>query len=138
MPSNTISPNRITNVQDIEINTNGPGEINRMFCYSGLVEVNIAGGMPHPSWSQEIISFTIGREFTPPDEEVIKITATASIASCRTDGMASFAGWRIFAAAGELDPSVNKVRLNLCVGTRDTQAYLDEVMFQTHVLAKVT
>jgi hypothetical protein len=132
----TIEPTVITNFQELEVAVNGPGEANRMFIYSGMIDVSIPGGIPHPRWSQEIISFTIGREYAD-GEEVLNIAAVAGIGACRTDGMASFAGWRIYAAAGEWDEEEHRVRLDLCVGARDTQAYLEQVIFQAHVLAKV-
>ena len=70
-------------------------------------------------------------------EEVVKVDATASLAGGRTDGVASFAGWQIFGAAGEYDNSDCRVRVNIAAGARDTQAFLEQISFHVNVLAKV-
>jgi 16S rRNA G1207 methylase RsmC len=51
--------------------------------------------------------------------------------------VASFAGWQIFGAAGELDHEDGRIRMNIAAGARDTQAYLEQIFFQVNVLAKV-
>ena len=59
--SNIIQPNRLTNMQEMEVNVNGPDGANRLFMYSGMAEVELCGGLPHPRWSLEIVCFDIGR-----------------------------------------------------------------------------
>jgi len=136
--SNIITPNRLTNMQEMEINVNGPDGANRLFIYSGMAEVELCGGLPHPRWSLEIVCFDIGRAYDRDNgEEVIKIVSTASLAGGRTDGVASFAGWQIFGAAGELDEDDCRVRMNIAAGARDTQAFLEQISFHVNVLAKV-
>ena len=136
--SNIITPNRLTNMQEMEVNVDGPDGANRLFIYSGMAEVELCGGLPHPRWSLEIVCFDIGRKYDcDAGEEVIKVVATASLAGSRTDGVASFAGWQIFGAAGEYDNSDCRVRVNIAAGARDTQAFLEQISFHLHVLAKV-
>jgi hypothetical protein len=136
--SNIITPKRLTNMQDMEVYVNGPDGANRLFIYSGMAEVELCGGLPHPRWSLEIICFDIGRCYDIENgEAVIKILTTASVAGSRTDGVASFAGWQIFGAAGELDEEDCKVRMNIAAGARDTQAFLEQISFQVNVLAKI-
>jgi len=136
--SNIITPKRLTNMQEMEVHVNGPGDANRLFIYSGMAEVELRGGLPHPRWSLEIICFDIGRTYDCENgEEVIKIVTTSSFAGGRTDGVASFAGWQIFGAAGELDQDDCRVRMNIAAGARDTQAYLEQIAFHVNVLAKV-
>jgi len=136
--SNIITPKRLTNMQDMEVHVNGPDGANRLFIYSGMAEVELRGGLPHPRWSLEIICFDVGRTYDCENgEEVIKILTTASFAGGRTDGVASFAGWQIFGAAGELDNEDGRIRMNIAAGARDTQAYLEQICFQVNVLAKV-
>ena len=127
--SNIITPNRLTNMQEMEVNVDGPDGANRLFIYSGMAEVELCGGLPHPRWSLEIVCFDIGRKY--------EVVATASLAGSRTDGVASFAGWQIFGAAGEYDKSDCRVRVNIAAGARDTQAFLEQISFHVHVLAKV-
>lgn len=134
--SNVIEPKRLTNMQEMEIHVNGPDGANRLFIYNGMAEVELCGGLPHPRWSLEVLCFELGRTYSG-DDEVVKITATASIAGARTDGVASFAGWQIFGAAGELDEDSHRVRMNIAAGARDTQAFLEQIAFQVNVLAKV-
>ena len=136
--SNIITPNRLTNMQEMEVHVNGPDGANRLFIYSGMAEVELCGGLPHPRWSLEIVCFDVGRKYDCDNgESVIKVVATASLAGARTDGVASFAGWQIFGAAGELDEDDGKVRMNIAAGARDTQAVLEQISFQVTVLAKV-
>jgi hypothetical protein len=136
--SNIITPNRLTNMQEMEVNVDGPDGANRLFIYSGMAEVELCGGLPHPRWSLEIVCFDIGRKYDcDAGEEVIKVVTTASLAGGRTDGVASFAGWQIFGAAGEYDNSDCRVRVNIAAGARDTQAFLEQISFHVHVLAKV-
>jgi len=136
--SNIITPKRLTNMQEMEVYVNGPDGANRLFIYSGMAEVELRGGLPHPRWSLEIICFDIGRTYDRENgEEIIKIVTTASFAGGRTDGVASFAGWQIFGAAGELDQEDCRLRMNIAAGARDTQAFLEQISFQINVLAKV-
>ena len=136
--SNIITPNRLTNMQEMEVNVDGPDRANRLFIYSGMAEVELCGGLPHPRWSLEIVCFDVGRKYDcAAGEEVIKVVATASLAGGRTDGVASFAGWQIFGAAGEYDNSDCRVRVNIAAGARDTQAFLEQISFHVNVLAKV-
>ena len=137
MQESIIEPRRLTDMQEMEVHVNGPDGANRMFVYSGMAEVEIPGGMPHPRWSLEVVCFDIGRVYDIPGEEVIKTVASASLAGGRTDGVASFAGWQIFGAAGELDEDSHRVRMNIAAGARDTQAFLEQISFQLTVLAKV-
>jgi hypothetical protein len=136
--SNIITPNRLTNMQEMEVNVDGPDGANRLFIYSGMAEVELCGGVPHPRWSLEIVCFDVGRKYDcDAGEEVIRVVTTASLAGGRTDGVASFAGWQIFGAAGEYDNSDCRVRVNIAAGARDTQAFLEQISFHLHVLAKV-
>ena len=136
--SNIITPDRLTNMQEMEVNVDGPDGANRLFIYSGMAEVELCGGVPHPRWSLEIVCFDIGRKYDcDAGEEVIKVVTTASLAGGRTDGVASFAGWQIFGAAGEYDNSDCRVRINIAAGARDTQAFLEQISFHVHVLARV-
>jgi len=103
-----------------------------------MAEVELCGGLPHPRWSLEVVCFDIGRVYdTANGEDVINIVATAALAGTRTDGVASFAGWQIFGAAGELDVDSNRVRMNIAAGARDTQAFLEQISFHINVLAKI-
>lgn len=136
--SNIIEPNRLTNMQEMEVHVNGPDGANRLFIYSGMAEVDLCGGLPHPRWSLEVICFELGRTYDIENgESVINILATSSMAGGRTDGVASFAGWQIFGAAGELDEDSGRIRMNIAAGARDTQAFLEQISFQVNVLAKV-
>jgi hypothetical protein len=135
--NNFIQPNRLTNMQEMEVHVTGPDDANRMFIYSGMAEVELTGGLPHPRWSLEIVCFDVGRSYDVENEEVINIVATSSLAGSRTDGVASFAGWQIFGAAGELDEESGRVRMNIAAGARDTQAFLEQISFQVTVLARV-
>jgi hypothetical protein len=136
--SNIITPKRLTNMQEMEIHVSGPGDANRLFMYSGMAEVELCGGLPHPRWSLEIICFDIGRKYDcDQGEDVIKVLTSASLAGNRTDGVASFAGWQIFGAAGEFDEDDCRIRMNIAAGARDTQAFLEQICFQVNVLAKV-
>ena len=135
--SNIIEPKRLTNMQEMEVHVNGPDGANRLYIYSGMAEVELTGGLPHPRWSLELICFEIGRTYNMDHESVIKIQSSASLAGCRADGIASFAGWQIFGAAGELDEDSGRVRMNIAAGARDTAAYLEQICFQVNVLAKV-
>ncbi len=134
--SNVIEPKRLTNMQEMEVHVNGPDGANRLFIYTGMAEVELCGGLPHPRWSLEVLCFELGRVYAS-DEEVISITATASLAGARTDGVASFAGWQVFGAAGELDEDSHQIRMNIAAGARDTQAFLEQIAFQVNVLARV-
>lgn len=136
--SNIITPNRLTNMQEMEVIVDGPDGANRLFIYSGMAEVELCGGLPHPRWSLEIVCFDVGRKYDcAAGEEVVKVVATASLAGGRTDGVASFAGWQIFGAAGEYDNSDCRVRVNIAAGARDTQAFLEQISFHVNVLARV-
>ena len=136
--SHVITPDRLTNMQEMEVHVNGPDGANRLFIYSGMAEVELCGGLPHPRWSLEVVCFDIGRTYDRGNgEDVVKIVATSSLAGGRTDGVASFAGWQIFGAAGELDEDSNRVRMNIAAGARDTQAFLEQISFQVTVLARV-
>ncbi len=135
--NNFIQPNRLTNMQEMEVHVNGPDGANRMFIYSGMAEVELSGGLPHPRWSLEVVCFDVGRSYDVENEEVINILATSSLAGSRTDGVASFAGWQIFGAAGELDEESGRVRMNIAAGARDTQAFLEQISFHITVLARV-
>ena len=136
--SNIITPKRLTNMQEMEVHVNGPDGANRLFIYTGMAEVELCGGLPHPRWSLEIVCFDVGRSYDCENgEAVIKIVTTASLAGSRTDGVASFAGWQIFGAAGELDEEDGRIRMNIAAGARDTQAFLEQIAFQVNVLAKV-
>lgn len=136
MPENIIEPIRLTNMQEMEVHVSGPGGANRLYTYTGMAEVEICGGLPHPRWSLEVICFDIGRTYSEEDA-IVNITALASFGGGRTDGVASFAGWQIFGAAGELDDDSKRVRMNIAAGARDTQAFLEQIAFQVNVLARV-
>ena len=135
--TNIIQPKRQTNLQEMEVHVNGPNGANRLFMYSGMAEVELCGGMPHPRWSLEVVCFDIGRRYDVENEEVINILANAALAGSRTDGVASFAGWQIFGAAGELDHEDCRVRMNIAAGARDTQAFLEQIAFHVNVLARI-
>jgi hypothetical protein len=135
--TNIIQPKRLTNMQEMEVHVNGPDGANRLFMYSGMAEVELCGGMPHPRWSLEVVCFDIGRRYDVENEAVINILANAALAGSRTDGVASFAGWQIFGAAGELDHEDCRVRMNIAAGARDTQAFLEQIAFHVSVLARV-
>jgi hypothetical protein len=135
--SNIIQPKRLTNMQEMEVHVNGPDGANRLFMYSGMAEVELCGGMPHPRWSLEVVCFDIGRSYDVENEAVINILANAALAGHRTDGVASFAGWQVFGAAGELDHEDCRVRMNIAAGARDTQAFLEQIAFHVNVLARV-
>ena len=98
--NNVIQPNRLTNMQEMEVHVNGPDGANRMFVYSGMAEVELCGGLAHRRWSREVVCFVVGRSYDVDNEEVINIVTTSSLAGARTDGVACFAGWQIFGAAG--------------------------------------
>jgi hypothetical protein len=135
--TNIIQPKRLTNMQEMEVHVNGPDGANRLFMYSGMAEVELCGGLPHPRWSLEVVCFDIGRRYDVENESVVKILANAALAGNRTDGVASFAGWQIFGAAGELDHEDCRIRMNIAAGARDTQAFLEQIAFHVNVLAKV-
>jgi hypothetical protein len=136
--SSIITPKRLTNMQEMEVHVGGPDGANRLFVYSGMAEVELCGGLPHPRWSLEVVCFDIGRTYDQAKgEKIVSILATATLAGARTDGVASFAGWEIFGAAGELDTESRRVRMNIAAGARDTQAFLEQICFQVNVLAKV-
>lgn len=135
--SNIITPKRLTNMQEMEVHVNGPNGANRLFMHSGIAEVELCGGLPHPRWSLEVVCFDIGHRYND-GEEVINILASASLGGTRTDGVASFAGWEIFGAAGEYDESDNRVRMNIAAGARDTQAFLEHIVFTINILARVS
>jgi hypothetical protein len=135
--SNIIQPKRLTNMQEMEVHVNGPDGANRLFMYSGMAEVELCGGMPHPRWSLEVVCFDIGRRYDVENEAVINILANAALAGNRTDGVASFAGWQIFGAAGELDHEDCRIRMNIAAGARDTQAFLEQIAFHINVLARI-
>jgi len=135
--TNIIEPKRLTNMQEMEVHVNGPDGANRLFMYSGMAEVELCGGLPHPRWSLEVVCFDIGRRYDIENESVIKILANAALAGGRTDGVASFAGWQIFGAAGELDRQDRRVRMNIAAGARDTQAFLEQIAFHINVLARI-
>lgn len=135
--SNIIEPKRLTNMQEMEVHVNGPDGANRLYIYSGMAEVELCGGLPHPRWSLEVVCFEIGRTYDKDTESVIKIQSSASLAGCRADGVASYAGWQVFGAAGELDEESRRVCMSIAAGARDTQAYLEQICFQMNVLAKV-
>ena len=136
--SNIIEPNRLTNMQEMEVYVNGPDGANRLFIYSGMAEVDLCGGLPHPRWSLELVCFELGRKYDrDKGEDIVNIVATANLAGARTDGVASFAGWQIFGAAGEMDVDSSRIRMNIAAGARDTQAFLEQISFQVNVLAKV-
>ena len=124
-------------MQEMEVHVNGPDDANRLYIYSGMAEVEIRGGLPHPRWTLEVICFELGRTYNLTDESIIKINASAALAGGRMDGVASFAGWKIFGAAGELDNESSRVRMNIAAGARDTQAFLEQISFQVNVLARV-
>ena len=71
--SNIIQPNRLTNMQEMEVHVNGPDGANRMFIYSGMAEVELCGGLPHPRWSLEVVCFDIGRTYDVENEEIVNI-----------------------------------------------------------------
>ena len=135
--TNIIQPKRLTNMQEMEVHVNGPDGANRLFRYSGMAEVELCGGLPHPRWSLEVVCFDIGRRYDIGNEAVINILANAALAGSRTDGVASFAGWQIFGAAGELDHEDCRIRMNIAAGARDTQAFLEQIAFHVNVLARV-
>ena len=135
--ANIIEPKRVTDLQEMVVHVNGPDGANRLYIYSGMAEVEIRGGLPHPRWSLEVVCFELGRTYDLDNEEVIRINATASVAGSRIDGTASFAGWQIFGAAGELDDDSHRIRMNIAAGARDTQAFLEQIAFQLHVLARI-
>jgi len=135
--TNIIQPKRLTNMQEMEVHVNGPDGANRLFMYSGMAEVELCGGLPHPRWSLEVVCFDIGRSYDVENEAVISILANAALAGSRTDGVASFAGWQIFGAAGELDHEDCRVRMNIAAGARDTQAFLEQIAFHVNVLARI-
>ena len=136
--SNIITPKRLTNMQEMEVHVNGPDGANRLFMHSGMAEVELCGGLPHPRWSLEIICFDVGRKYDVDNgEQVINVLSSANLAGTRTDGVASFAGWQIFGAAGELDHEDGRVRMNIAAGARDTQAFLEQICFTVNVLAKI-
>lgn len=135
--TNIIQPKRLTNMQEMEVHVNGPDGANRLFMYSGMAEVELCGGLPHPRWSLEVVCFDIGRRYDVGNEAVINILANAALAGGRTDGVASFAGWQIFGAAGELDHEDCRVRMNIAAGARDTQAFLEQIAFHVNVLARI-
>jgi hypothetical protein len=135
--TNIIQPKRLTNMQEMEVHVNGPDGANRLFMYSGRAEVELCGGLPHPRWSLEVVCFDVGRRYDVENEAVINILANAALAGNRTDGVASFAGWQIFGAAGELDHEDCRIRMNIAAGARDTQAFLEQIAFHVNVLARV-
>jgi hypothetical protein len=135
--TNIIQPKRLTNMQEMEVHVNGPDGANRLFMYSGMAEVELCGGLPHPRWSLEVVCFDIGRRYDIENEAVVRILANAALAGSRTDGVASFAGWQIFGAAGELDHEDCRVRMNIAAGARDTQAFLEQIAFHVNVLARI-
>jgi hypothetical protein len=135
--SNIIKPKRLTDMQEMEVHVNGPEGANRLYIYSGMAEVEIRGGLPHPRWTLEVICFELGRTYNLSDESIIKINASAALAGGRMDGVASFAGWKIFGAAGELDNESSRVRMNIAAGARDTQAFLEQISFQVNILARI-
>ena len=136
--SNVIVPNRLTNMQEMEVHVNGPDGANRLFIHSGMAEVELTGGLPHPRWSLEVVCFDLGRKYDCDNgEKVVSIVATAAMAGSRTDGVASFAGWQVFGCAGELDKDSCRVRMNIAAGARDTQAFLEQISFHINILAKI-
>jgi len=136
--SNIIQPNRLTNMQEMEVHVNGPDGANRLFIHSGMAEVELTGGLPHPRWSLEVVCFELGRKYDCDNgEKVVSIVATAAMAGSRTDGVASFAGWQVFGCAGELDKDSCRVRMNIAAGARDTQAFLEQISFHINILAKI-
>jgi len=135
--SNIIKPKRLTDMQEMEVHVSGPEGANRLFMYSGMAEVEIRGGLPHPRWTLEVVCFEVGRTYDLSEEAIIKINASAALAGGRMDGVASFAGWQVFGAAGELDNESRRVRMNIAAGARDTQAFLEQISFQINVLARI-
>ena len=135
--SNIIKPKRLSDMQEMEVHVTGPEGANRLFMHSGMADVEIRGGLPHPRWTLEVVCFEVGRTYDLSEESIIKINASAALAGGRMDGVASFAGWQIFGAAGELDNESRRVRMNIAAGARDTQAFLEQISFQINILARV-
>lgn len=132
-----IEPNRLCNTQALEAHVNGPDDANRLYVYSGMAELDVRGAEPHPRWSQTVVSFTVGEALTGANDRVISTVAVASLAAVRDDGVASFAGWRVYAAAAEWDEEEKKTRINVLVGSRDTDGVLEQIAYQVNVLAHV-
>ena len=136
--SNIIEPNRLTNMQEMEVYVNGPDGANRLFIYSGMAEVDLCGGLPHPRLSLEGICFELGRKYDCDNgEAVINIVATSSMAGGGTLFFHTGATTLVRRAAGELDDDSCRVRMNIAAGARDTQAFLEQISFQVNVLAKI-
>ena len=121
----------------MEIVVNGPDGANRLFICSGIAEVEVGGGEPHPRWEQVFLQFDVGREFDPGKERVLKTISTASIGGVRSDGVPNFVGWRVYGAAADLEEKNHRVRMNIAIGSRDSQAFLEQVVYTVHILAYV-
>ena len=106
--SNIIQPNRLTNMQEMQVNVDGPDGANRLFMYSGMAEVELCGGLPHPRWSLEIVCFDIGRTYDCDNgEDVIKVLANASL------GEDARTAWRVLPAGRSSAPPVNWTRMTV-------------------------
>jgi hypothetical protein len=125
---------RIENPQDMEVFVNGPQGANRMFIYTGTAVFSFKVDS-EKKWKRGTLSFKVGRKFEP--EQIVKIVATASLASVFDDGSWRDGGWAVDLVDADLDDESGEieVRANLAMG--DTDGYLYKIGYQVTVLAAV-
>jgi hypothetical protein len=95
-----IALSKIENPQDMEVFVNGPRGANRMFIYTGTAVFNFRGNSER-RWKRDTLSFKVGRKFEPG--QIVRIVATASLASVFNDGSWHDGGWAVDLVDADLD-----------------------------------
>ena len=122
----------IENPQEMEVVVSGPGDINRLFIYTGTAVFDFkgAGG----DWLRDTLTFEIGRSFTVA--QFRSATATASLASISNVQHAVNAGWAVDRVEASRAAS-GKIQLRMNLAVRDVDGYVHRVAFEASVLAKL-
>lgn len=119
--------------QTLEIPVTGPDEANRLFIFTGIVQVNLQG--TGSEWRRETLKIEIDRPFAAPMYQ--KGIGTASLAAISNKNEAVNAGWAIESVSVARDAESNKPVLTAQIAVRDKDGLIETIAYEVFVLAKV-
>lgn len=128
-----MSITKSSNPQILEIPVSGPGEANRLFIFTGSVDVNLQG--TGSEWRRETLKIEINHPFAAALYQ--KGIGIASLGGISNKNEAVNAGWAIESVSVARDSVTNKPVLTAQIAVRDNDGLLETVAYEVFVLAKI-
>lgn len=123
----------IANEQQLVAGVTGPEDADTLYLLDGTAVFSFQGEAEE-RWRRDTLEFPIGPTFR--EGEVIRATASGSLASIYNDEVSHDAGWAVDRVDADFDDESNRVILEADLAVRDTDGFVLRMAYHANILAR--